>query len=117
MRKLFEDYGLIGLLLLLALGLGKGWDVFSKAFSGFTGVGGYLRARKQEYVKELTRERDELKRLNILLQDDLERAIRAKDLRDDVNARDREVIRALCRLCDDNNVDYSAIKPRLSLEQ
>lgn len=84
---------------------------FLKEFlSSVTGVTSYVRAQRKAYVDAILLERDQLKRDKAQLTTDLENMTRAKDLRDDINAHDRETIRAFRRLCDQENVDYSSVE-------
>lgn len=109
MQWLKDNFGWI-----VALGivgtLGVAYRFLKESLSSATGIAGYLRSRRKEYVSELERERDQLKIDKELLRQSLESLARAKDLRDDINAEDRETIRAFRRLCDRENVDYSGVE-------
>jgi hypothetical protein len=115
MRKWFiENFGW-----LIALGvtgiLGIGYRFLKETFSSASGIASYIRAQRKTFVDELTRERDQLKRDKAQLTIDLENMTRAKDLRDDINAQDRETIRAFRRLCDSKNLDYSSIEIHMTI--
>lgn len=113
MQWLRNNFGwIIGLGAVGALGFA--YRFLKEFLSSTTGIASYVRAQRKAYVDELVRERDQLKRDKAQLAVDLENMTRAKDLRDDINAQDRETIRAFRRLCDAKSIDYSAIEIHLT---
>lgn len=109
------------LLVVIAGGAPKVWNLISSGTKGFVGVSSYLRTRQKEYVKQLVIERNQLQiqkdalidshaKIVQQLTEDLESMTRAKDLREDISRQDRETVRDLMRLCDEHKLDYGHLE-------
>lgn len=120
MQWLKEHFGWLVLIVIAAFG-GRIGSAITNVIGAYTGIGAYLKARRDKYVQELENECTELRNANNQLLLDLESVIRQKDLRDDINKQDRETIRQLLQTCDEHicydqrgqttrrGVDYSHI--------
>lgn len=108
----WKDYIVNHLGWLLVIGVGgiaSLWKLLNSTSGSLFGVSTYLRERKRTYLKELVKERNELKINSSKLQDDLADLTRTLDRRVEINRQDAHTIRQFRELCDKHGVSYSHI--------